>query len=376
MPSPAAAHWLAATHSLGQQRAFDQGESFKPRPSLPSPARLLSLLLTLCSCVSLLGTASALRVEVEAHGDRHRSAPLSTPDDSLDASIGAEILVVDTRPQPPVAQYLMPPLYGEDATAAHSTPPSKRQIETDQSSNETQFEIPKPFDTALSNNFTDTCANFFRKLLSDQEFNDCHPFSLMLETSTGFFDASRSYLRITQTLEATCAANSTKCASVMGGFARELVTEDACRVDYQNDNPQVLRAYNGLVAYAPLYQASCLKDDEGSYCFANAVTNSSATTDSYPYYLPVGAEMPGGTRPTCNSCLQDAMAIFASFAGNTTQPISRTYNTAAQQIAISCGTNFVNVTATPLKGAASTTATATLTPTISLFLMLLLFFFQ
>jgi hypothetical protein len=69
------------------------------------------------------------------------------------------------------------------------------------------------------------------------------------------------------------------------------------------------------------------------------------------------------------------MAIFSSFAGNSTQPISQTYNQAAQQVGIACGTGFVNQTATPLKGAASTTSTST-TPLFTLLFMLLLYVFQ
>jgi hypothetical protein len=49
-------------------------------------------------------------------------------------------------------------------------------------------------------------------------------------------------------------------------MANQLILDSNCAVDYGNDNPQVLQAYNGLVAYEPLYQASCLRDDEGSYC--------------------------------------------------------------------------------------------------------------
>lgn len=86
--------------------------------------------------------------------------------------------------------------------------------------------------------------------------------------------------------------------------------------------------------------------------------------------------MPGGARPTCNSCLQDAMAIFSSFAGNSTQPISKTYDGAAGQIAISCGPNFVNRTATPLKGAAGPGPSASLTPTLTLITMLLVYWLQ
>lgn len=110
--------------------------------------------------------------------------------------------------------------------------------------------------------------------------------------------------------------------------------------------------------------------------YADAVTNTtSAGADAYPFYLPLGVSLPGGARQTCNLCLQNEMAIFSSFAANATQPISKTYSTAAQQIDISCGAKFVNVTAAPLKGAASTT-TASLTSTITLFVMLFFYLFQ
>lgn len=87
-----------------------------------------------------------------------------------------------------------------------------------------------------------------------------------LQTSSGFFDASKSFFKITQTLDATCAVNETQCTATLNGFARELVADDACKTDYNNDNPIVLQAYNGLVAYKPSYQASCLRDDDGNYC--------------------------------------------------------------------------------------------------------------
>jgi hypothetical protein len=199
------------------------------------------------------------------------------------------------------------------------------------------------------------------------------PILMATQTSSAFFDASKSFVRITQTLEATCKSNLTTCRNIMNNRARGLISNNNCGVDYANDNPQVLQAYNGLLAYEPLYQASCLRDASGSYCYANAVTNSSATTDSYPYYLPLGVSLPGGARPTCNSCLQDAMAIFSSFAGNNTQPVSKTYNAAAQQIDLACGPTFVNKTAIPLKGAASGT-TPSLIPTISLIMVLFYFF--
>ncbi|KAJ4286228.1 hypothetical protein N0V90_013262 [Kalmusia sp. IMI 367209] len=269
----------------------------------------------------------------------------------------------------------MPPAYHGDATKTTSAPPSKRSLETDPKAS-AAFEIPRPFDSALSNNFTNNCAGFFKTMLTSETITDCHPFSLMLQTSSSLFQASKSFVRITQTLEATCAANSTQCLGGIDDLARQLLTDGACKVDYDNNNPQVVQAYNGLLAYEPMYLASCLRDDDSSFCYANAVTNTTSEgADAVPFYLPLGVNMPGGSRPTCNSCLQDEMAIFSSFAGNSTQPVSQTYASAANTIAMYCGSAFVNVTAAPLKGAASTT-TAAMTPTLSLLIMFLFFFLQ
>jgi hypothetical protein len=52
----------------------------------------------------------------------------------------------------------------------------------------------------------------------------------------------------------------------MNSLARELLSASACKADYDNNNAQVVQAYNGLIAYEPLYRASCLRDDDGSYC--------------------------------------------------------------------------------------------------------------
>ncbi|KAJ8110289.1 hypothetical protein OPT61_g6834 [Boeremia exigua] len=316
--------------------------------SRTSPSVLLTVLVVLLSWSSLLGAVSA----AEPHGDR-----LSTVDDDL--LWKGSSLYIDTRP-PPIIPLLMPPiLANEDATTTLSAPPSKRSLATAASSSAADFQVPKPFDTGVSNNFTTSCANYMNKLLSSDALNKCHPFSLLL-----------------QTLEATCAVNEPQCTATLDGFARELLTETACKTDYNNDSPIVIQAYNGLVAYKPAYQASCLRDDDGNYCFANAVSNTSSPTDSYPFYLPIGQELPGGSRPTCNSCLQDTMAIFASFSNNATQPLSKTYTSAAQQLSISCGSRFVNITAVPLKGAASPSSTASFTPTLALIIMFVLYFFQ
>ncbi|KAM3418366.1 hypothetical protein BST61_g4365 [Cercospora zeina] len=109
-------------------------------------------------------------------------------------------------------------------------------------------------------------------------------------------------------------------------------------------NPSVVQAYNGFLAYDALYHAGCLDDSSGRYCYANAVTNASSPTSSYIYYLPLGVELPGGSRPACTTCLQNTMAIFAQAATNRTQPLNGDYQSAASQIQMNCGPTFVQAT--------------------------------
>jgi hypothetical protein len=129
----------------------------------------------------------------------------------------------------------------------------------------------------------------------------------------------------------------------MQSLANNLTTAANCGSDYTAQNPTVLAAHTGLVAYQPLYTASCLKNPATSaYCFADAITNASSPTDSYVYYLPLNTSLPGGSQPTCNACLQNTMAVFDAAAANRSQPVASTYVAAAQQINVNCGPGFVN----------------------------------
>lgn len=128
----------------------------------------------------------------------------------------------------------------------------------------------------------------------------------------------------------------------MASLARQIQLDSNCGADLQMQNPMVLQAYNGFVAYPPLYQAGCLTDADGNYCFANAINNASAPTSSFVYYLPLGVALPAGTRPACNTCLKNTMEIFATAAGNRSVALSDDYVSAAQQIDVGCGPRFVN----------------------------------
>ena len=127
----------------------------------------------------------------------------------------------------------------------------------------------------------------------------------------------------------------------MASLATQIRDPTNCGADLLLQNPVVQQAYNGLIGYEPLYRAGCLTDGGGSYCFANAVTNSSAPTSSYVYYLPLGVQLPAGTQPSCNQCLQDTMTIFAAAASNSSVPLNSDYTEAAQLVDSKCGTTFV-----------------------------------
>jgi hypothetical protein len=95
---------------------------------------------------------------------------------------GSSLLVLDTRP-PPVAPLMN--LYrrqnGEEASPTRSSRAATSTLATDPQATPSDFTIPRPFDTALSNNFTAPCAAFFRTFLTNNDFLQCHPFSLLLQ---------------------------------------------------------------------------------------------------------------------------------------------------------------------------------------------------
>ncbi len=116
-----------------------------------------------------------------------------------------------------------------------------------------------------------------------------------------------------------------------------------CGADFRNQQPLVLQAYNGLVAYEPVYKATCLKAaDTNDYCFTEAVTNSSNSDDVYPYYTAIGLNLPAGGSPTCNDCLHQSMNIFAQYAVRKEQPLSSTYLGCATAVDGTCGAGFAD----------------------------------
>jgi hypothetical protein len=127
----------------------------------------------------------------------------------------------------------------------------------------------------------------------------------------------------------------------MSSLATQLASK-SCAKDLSLQNPLATQAYAGFLAYDTLYAASCLTSPEtGNYCYADAVSNKSAPTSSYVYYLPLGMSLPAGTRPACTPCLQDTMAIFAAAASERKGEFKGDYAQAAQVVDLTCGPGFV-----------------------------------
>lgn len=226
------------------------------------------------------------------------------------------------------------------------------------------FGMPRAFDTSLGSNFTAaSCPRFFKQFLDDPSFTSCAAVSLMLQTSASFFDDTKSKNKINKVLDVACAAPLKACSSIMRSIAEQILSPSACFNDYQDQNPVVLQAWQGLISYDAVFQATCLRNtdhgSDGSFCYADAVTNASSPTSSYIYYLPLGVKLPAGSMPTCNSCLQRTMSGYAKYATNSSQPLSKTYLSAATRVNSICGPGFAVSQITVVNGAAAQyTATA------------------
>jgi hypothetical protein len=157
------------------------------------------------------------------------------------------------------------------------------------------------------------------------------------------FQVEKSLVRITQTLDYSCSANVTLCSQVMSSLASNITSASACGADLSSENPVIQEARLGLLAYKPLYSASCLRNPStAAYCFADAITNSNNSADAYVYYLPLNTSLVGGSQPTCNSCLKSTMAVFEAATSDRSSAIANVYSSAASQVNVNCGPSFVN----------------------------------
>jgi hypothetical protein len=72
---------------------------------------------------------------------------------------------------------------------------------------------------------------------------------------------------VSQVLDASCSASLQTCGAIMDSIAAQLVSNDNCGQDLQEQNPLVVAALTGLQNYYLYYGAGCLKDNATDiYC--------------------------------------------------------------------------------------------------------------
>lgn len=171
-------------------------------------------------------------------------------------------------------------------------------------------------------------------------------------------------------LDATCKADVASCSDFLTKAAQNLTASANCKAEIDQGQSLVLQAWRGLRAYKILYSATCLQDPSTNmYCFASAVTNVTAPSDSYLYFLPYGLALPGASSPSCNWCTQETMAIYNAASADKQQFVASNYEDAARQVNTICGPGFVNGTLP--KGAAAAVATPSYAVTLAAMVVVL-----
>ncbi|KAJ5121785.1 hypothetical protein N7526_008722 [Penicillium atrosanguineum] len=210
----------------------------------------------------------------------------------------------------------------------------------------TNSDMPTAFDT-ISNNFANaTCVSFFKRFLSNTTVTDCHAVSLLLENSNSFFHTLTSATATSRILDTACSEPLSKCSTIMTNLASQMLSDSNCGQDYQSGNSFVQGAYEDLIAYEPMYLATCLTNSvTGDYCFVDAVQNSTAPNDYNVYFMPLGTTI-GTSKLTCGQCLKDTMTTFAQWATVDGQALDTTYLPSARNVNDLCGAGFAKVNIT------------------------------
>jgi hypothetical protein len=234
------------------------------------------------------------------------------------------------------------------------------------------WEMPTAFDT-ISNNFANaTCVSFFEDFLANTTVTDCHAVSLLLENSNSFFHTLSSAKATSRVLDTACSQPLSKCSTIMTNLASQMLSDSNCGQDYSSGNTFVQGVYEDLMAYEPMYLATCLTNSAtGDYCFVDAVQNSTAPNDYNIYLMPLGNTI-SSSKLTCGQCLKDTMTTFAHWATVDGQALDTTYLPSARKVNELCGTGFASVNITVGSDTVSSGASLTLpTPNIRLFVSVL-----
>ncbi|KAJ5654680.1 hypothetical protein N7490_001683 [Penicillium lividum] len=228
-------------------------------------------------------------------------------------------------------------------------------------STETSTTMPEPFDTSSNNFANSSCVSFFDKFLANSTVTKCHAVSLLLTNSNAFFHDLSSATKTSRVLDTTCSEPVEKCQSIMTSLAAQMLYEDNCGPDYEAGNSVVTDTYQQLMAYEPVYRATCLTNPTTQdYCFVDAVTNTTAPNDYNVYFIPIGTTLTKG-KLTCNECLSATMDVYAQWATVDGQALDSTYISSAKVVNEYCGSGFAVTNLTIGSDSVTVTAGAGLT---------------
>jgi hypothetical protein len=214
-------------------------------------------------------------------------------------------------------------------------------------SNTTTISMPTPYDT-LSYNFANTtCLTFYKNWRANTTITNCHAISLLLENSNAFFHTLSSASQTSYVLDTACAANVSSCNTIMANLAADLLDPSNCGEDYDAGNTVVQGTYRDLIAYEPMYRATCLTNPlTEDYCFVDAISNTTQPEDYNVYFMPLGNALGSGSKPSCGRCLAATMGLFAQWATVDGQPLVETYLASAGVVNAHCGVGFADTNVT------------------------------
>ncbi|KAA1079100.1 hypothetical protein PGT21_030546 [Puccinia graminis f. sp. tritici] len=275
----------------------------------------------------------------------------------------------------------------------------RQQVASDNAKATPSF--PEPFDTSLGTEFdSETCEPFISQFLKNTAFQQCHPFSLLLTTSEGFYQAGRALntvsvaanqsdsvnatiLPINQVIDASCKADPDQCQVLFDQLSSNIKSPRfGCGKDLEKNNSLALQALTGLSSYRLMREVACLTTREtpkagktltanpnknltttalagqrtspglvaanstgGStepstrYCFVNAMSSQNPD-DLYYYYLPLGTSLPSGTQPSCNECTKSLMKLYALSVSTNDLTLHESYPSARAMTNSKCGPGF------------------------------------
>ncbi|KJZ78918.1 hypothetical protein HIM_01691 [Hirsutella minnesotensis 3608] len=338
--------------------------SSTPRRALPSLCASIALVTTLFT-----GSCAALAIQDATTLKLRSSVTITAPHAPSPSPAASELSTDETDPDHQ--------LFLRKEAGRSSTTMTVIVTQAAASAQSSPSPLPSPFDDPQPSLFQgvgsdDSCPRFMSSLLADPTFKSCYPLSMLLQTSTGFFEAQKQLPSIVNVLDAACRANASSCTDFLNQAADNLTSSANCKAEIDQSHARVLQAWRGLKAYRTLYTASCLQDPSSNqYCFANSASNLNNPSDSYLYFMPFGLALPGASNPSCDFCTKETMKVFQAASANRQEFVASKYEDAAHQINVICGPDFVNSTL-PLAEAAAANYPP---PILTVFISIMTLFF-